>query len=102
MLGTVTGKSTCLWYHPIGTGAIMLSKCDLLARALLAICFTAVMCSPAASQIQRTSPAGRSVTIASEPNAAVWIDGILFGKCDKTGTFAVRALGPGTHTIKVR
>jgi len=70
------------------------------AVTALIVCLVAVL--SAFGQLQRASLAGRAVTITSEPNASIWIDGILYGKCDKNGTLAIKAVGPGAHTLKIR
>lgn len=44
----------------------------------------------------------RSLTVVSEPNAAVWIDGILFGKIGSDGSLKIRTVPSGTHTLRVR
>ena len=44
----------------------------------------------------------RSVTIASEPSATVWIDGVRFGKTGKDGRLRITTVAAGAHTIRVR
>lgn len=44
----------------------------------------------------------RNLTIVTEPGAAVWIDGVLYGKTDKEGSLAVRTISVGTLTLRVR
>jgi tetratricopeptide (TPR) repeat protein len=44
----------------------------------------------------------RTVTVVSEPNAAVWIDGVRYGSTDDGGRFTVKTVSPGKHTIRVR
>lgn len=42
------------------------------------------------------------LTIQSEPNAPVWIDGIRRGTTDGEGNLAIRKLSPGRHSVRVR
>lgn len=43
-----------------------------------------------------------SVSIATEPNAAVWIDEIRRGTTDATGKLELTKVSPGRHTLRVR
>lgn len=43
-----------------------------------------------------------SLTIASEPNAVVFIDDVRFGRTDSSGKLVVRDLGGSRHTVRVR
>lgn len=42
------------------------------------------------------------VSIATEPNAAVWIDGIRRGTTDAAGKLELTKVSPGRHTLRVR
>jgi tetratricopeptide (TPR) repeat protein len=44
----------------------------------------------------------RSLTVVTEPNSAVWIDGILFGKTGSDGRLPIKTLPAGTHTLRIR
>lgn len=44
----------------------------------------------------------RSLTIVSEPKAAVWIDDVNYGKTDATGKLTLRTFTSGVHRLKVR
>jgi len=44
----------------------------------------------------------RSLTVVTEPNSAVWIDGILFGKTGSDGRLQIKTLPSGTHTLRIR
>jgi len=44
----------------------------------------------------------RSITIVSEPNAAVWVDGVHYGTTGADGRLTVTTISPGKHTIRVR
>jgi tetratricopeptide (TPR) repeat protein len=45
---------------------------------------------------------GRSVTIATEPDASVWVNGVLYGKTNAQGRLEIRSLLPGRLSIRVR
>lgn len=44
----------------------------------------------------------RAITIVSEPSAKVWIDGVGWGKTDKTGKLEIKTLSAGAHTLRLR
>lgn len=54
------------------------------------------------SQKRAVSPAPRAITVLSEPNAAVWIDGVFFGSTDSNGRFVIRMLPAGNRMLRVR
>src|SRR5438093_62732 len=43
-----------------------------------------------------------SVTIISQPEAVIWIDGVRFGKTDKAGRLEIKTISAGMHTLRVR
>lgn len=44
----------------------------------------------------------RSVTVISEPDASVWVDGVLYGKTDSEGRLTIKTVSPGRKSIRVR
>lgn len=44
----------------------------------------------------------RSITIATEPNAIVWIDGVRYGKTDTAGKLEIKTVSAGVHTLRIR
>ena len=44
----------------------------------------------------------RSVTVVTEPDASVWVNGVLYGKTDAQGRLEIRSVLPGRRTIRVR
>ncbi|MEP7076099.1 MAG: tetratricopeptide repeat protein [Acidobacteriota bacterium] len=58
---------------------------------------TALLLSPLIFALGQT----RSVTVASEPGAIVWIDDVRYGKTDATGGFSIKTVAPGVHTLRV-
>jgi tetratricopeptide (TPR) repeat protein len=49
-----------------------------------------------------SAQAGRVVTVLSEPGASIWVDSVLYGKTDASGSLSIRAIPMGTHTLRVR
>jgi len=66
-------------------------------RANLAILITASL-ALAGSVVSQT----RSVTIASEPAAKVFIDGVLYGKTNKAGHLEIKSVAAGGHMLMLR
>ena len=50
----------------------------------------------------RSASQFRTVTITTEPNASVWIDGVLYGSTGESGTLEVRTVSAGAHSLRVR
>ncbi|MFT3743803.1 MAG: tetratricopeptide repeat protein [Pyrinomonadaceae bacterium] len=53
----------------------------------------------------QAKPAGssfRSITVVTEPSASVWIDGVGWGKTDKSGRMEIRTMSAGAHSLRVR
>lgn len=44
----------------------------------------------------------RSVTIVSEPNAGVWIDGLRYGTTGADGRLTIKTVSPGRRSVRVR
>lgn len=44
----------------------------------------------------------RSLTIKTEPNAAVWIDGVLYGRADADGLLTIKQVGTARNKVRVR
>lgn len=44
----------------------------------------------------------RAVTVVSQPDAIVWLDGVRFGKTGKDGKLAIKTVTAGAHTLRVR
>ncbi|MEQ1763776.1 MAG: tetratricopeptide repeat protein [Pyrinomonadaceae bacterium] len=45
--------------------------------------------------------ATRSITVATEPNARVWIKGVLYGTTDAEGKLEIKTVPPGRRIIRV-
>jgi tetratricopeptide (TPR) repeat protein len=44
----------------------------------------------------------RTITVVTEPNAAVWLDDILRGKTDESGNLTIKTVSAAAHKIRVR
>ncbi len=52
--------------------------------------------------LSQAKAAFRTVTVISEPNATLWLDGVRFGKTGSDGKLTIKTVSAGTHTIRVR
>lgn len=44
----------------------------------------------------------RSITVVTEPNSTVWIDGVRYGVTDEKGRLAIAGVTGGAHSLRVR
>ncbi len=44
----------------------------------------------------------RSISISTQPDAVVWIDGVRFGTTDKAGSLKIKTISSGAHSLRVR
>jgi len=70
----------------------------LLRSALLAI----FLLSQLAIAQRPATTSSNSLTIATQPNAIVWIDDIRRGKTDASGKLSLTGIRSGRHTLRVR
>lgn len=71
----------------------------------LQLVITVAFCLAATSvsaQVRNPSTAYRSITVITEANATIWIDGVRYGAADDDGRLAISSLSPGAHSIRVR
>jgi|SRR6266850_2064245 len=47
-------------------------------------------------------PVSSSITIATEPNAIIWVDEIRRGVTDASGRLELKSISPGRHLLRVR
>lgn len=82
-------------------GCVLKRNLPIFAIAVV-FCFASsgVFAQPA----KRTAPAAasRSLTVATEPNASVWLDGVLYGKTDSSGRLTIKNVTAGAHAVRVR
>jgi tetratricopeptide (TPR) repeat protein len=65
----------------------------VLASIILA---SSLIGQPAKSQVYRT------ITISTEPNAMIWVDGVRYGSTDSAGKITIKTISSGAHSIRVR
>ena len=68
--------------------------------AVLIAMFSAAAYSQTSKHVSATQ--FRSVTIMSQPDALVWIDGVNRGKTDKSGKLEIKTVSSGAHTLRLR
>jgi len=63
-----------------------------------------VLVGDTSGQIKTPAPAfaPRSITVLTEPGAAVWIDGVYFGAADAGGRLVIRSVPAGNRSLRVR
>ncbi len=64
-----------------------------------------IMTHPVSSQRPSSvssRPVSGSITIATEPNAIIWIDEIRRGVTDASGRIELKSISPGRHMLRVR
>lgn len=54
----------------------------------------------ASAQTKNTPP--RSITVVTEPNATVWLDGVRYGVTDGDGKLAISSVLPGVRSLRIR
>lgn len=69
----------------------------LAAFSMLAISFAAM-----AQRTPLTALTNRNITIATQPNAAIWIDEIARGKTDASGKLTAKHLPAGIRKLRIR
>lgn len=59
-----------------------------------------VLSFPALAQGGRSAPL-RSITVVTEPNATVWIDGVRYGTTNDEGKLAISSVLPGVRSVRI-
>ncbi len=44
----------------------------------------------------------RAITVITEPNAFVWLNGVSYGTTDKSGKLTIKPIAAGAHSLRVR
>ena len=70
----------------------------MLLRSIL---FASLCASLSVSQLLAQANL-RAITVVTEANAIVWIDGVQYGRTDQTGKLTIKTIAAGAHTIRVR
>ena len=81
----------------------VLSKIALLSLSFFVVSADAfAQKRPAAPAAKPAATAGRSITIVTEPKAAVWVDEIRRGTTDEKGRLKIDKVAAGTRKLKIR
>ena len=67
----------------------------------VALLTSSMLCQQAWAQVAKASPL-RSITVSTQPETTVWIDGVRYGKTNKSGTLKITSVAVGTHTLRLR
>lgn len=73
------------WVRPAAVGILLASVAGLVF-----------------SQAKDAGLALRTVTVLTQPQAKVWIDGVFYGTTSEEGVLTVSTIGPGGKTVKIR
>lgn len=65
-------------------------------------CFQVVSIFSRSGETAFQSRQARSLTVNTEPEAIVWLDGIRYGTTDKDGKLVIKNVPAGKHTLRVR
>lgn len=71
-------------------------------RSALAIFVCMVAAAAVFAQVRKTSTSYRLITVVTEPNSTVWIDGVRYGVTDDKGRLTMATVQPGVRSIRVR
>ncbi len=78
--------------------ASLSAKNKILVSSALAFIFVVPGFSQSGSAL---SAPFRTITIAAEPNAIVWVDGVRYGVTAENGKLEIRTITSGVHTLRV-
>ena len=71
--------------------------------ALFCVALISIVPLTAEGQTKRPpSAALRAISVITEPNASVWIDGVSYGKTVENGRLTITTIAPGKRSIRVR
>jgi tetratricopeptide (TPR) repeat protein len=77
-----------------------------LRGVLFFIAFAALLFALAVSSYGQPTgsqtPPPRAISVVTEPETVVWVDGVRFGKTDKSGTFEIKTISAGPHILRLR
>ncbi|MBC7901525.1 MAG: tetratricopeptide repeat protein [Saprospiraceae bacterium] len=68
----------------------------------LLFCVAALLLFVPHAPAQAAKPAFRSVTVVTEPNAIVWIDGVKYGTTAENGRLLIATVATGKRMVRVR
>lgn len=64
--------------------------------------FAGVFVGLVAGQAKSAATSFRAITVVTEPSASIWIDGVGWGKADRTGRMDIKTISAGPHSLRVR
>lgn len=71
--------------------------------ALFCVAVVCIATMTAAAQSKKPSVAAlRTITVISEPDAIVWIDGVKYGRTAQDGRLTISTVAPGKRLVRVR
>lgn len=70
-------------------------------RSINLFCFSAVICLLFFTATLSAQPT-RTIMIVTEPDAAVWLDEVRFGRTDADGKLILKTVSAGKHSVRVR
>src|SRR3982751_2482843 len=74
---------------------------EILARIVLAAALLQFAIGQVVPKPGPISPV-RQITIVTEPNTAVWLNGILYGKTAENGRITIRSAPAGAVSLRLR
>lgn len=77
-------------------------KSGIIKAFALAISITSFSAATYLQTRRPAIPSTRAVTISTEPNTTVWIDGVRYGKTDASGNLEIKTVAAGAHTLRLR
>ena len=87
----------------INKGEFTVKKSSLKKRSIIGAGLILLLSVAGHAQAFRSAAQpSRSITVQSESAAVVWLDGVRYGKTDKSGDLAITTVSPGAHTLRVR
>jgi len=79
-----------------------MSKKSILKVLWFAVLVFSTMSVEAQSAKPAKNSTARNISVKSEANATIWIDGVRYGKTGDDGKLNISTVSPGKHTIRVR
>ncbi len=77
-------------------------KLSILTLALLAACLLFTQAWAQAKKPVTAAVQYRTITVSTQPDVTVFIDGVRYGKTDQSGTLRITSLAVGAHTLGLR
>jgi len=85
-----------------GMFSLLISRTSMSKVILLALGIFSSICAEAQPVKSAKSQPARSISVKTEANATIWIDGVRYGKTGDDGNLKVSSISPGKHSVRVR